>query len=179
MKINRKSKLFTLLLLSTQLAFALPSGFGKVKLGMSLDETKAALKSDPQFGYRGDRDVSLSPSDGESIIETETRRTAPYSFISKSWFQFSDKKLFVITMNLNEDKVDYYSVFSKLCEKYGDPNEISPRKSVWKSDSVMMSLEKPLTIKYVDYSAHNDKLASSNVSKTAAEQARDEFLESL
>ena len=160
-------------------AFALPSGFGKVKLGMSFEEAKSALKSDAQFGYRGDRDVSLSPSDGESVIETDTRQTAPYSDIEKSWLQFSDKKLYVLTMNLNEERVDYYSVFSKLCEKYGNPGEISPKKSVWKDGSVILSLEKPLTLRFIDSAAHNNKAAGAAVSKTAAEQLKEQFLDSF
>lgn len=175
-----KPSFFAILLAcSSFFAFSLPVGFGKVRLGMGFEEAKAALKADSQYGYRGERDVSLSPSDGESIIETDTRTTAPYSFISKSWLQFANKKLSVLTLNLNEDNVDYYSIFSKLCEKYGDPNEISPKKAVWRDDQVILSLEKPLTLKYVDYAAFNDKRASSNVDKTASEHLRDHFLDSF
>ncbi|MBR0030712.1 MAG: hypothetical protein IJP61_00265 [Treponema sp.] len=167
------------LVFSALSAFALPAGFGKVKLGMSFEDAKSALKSDSQFGYRGDRDVSLSPSDGESVIETDTRITAPYSYISKSWLQFSDKKLYVLTMNLNEERVDYYSVFSKLCEKYGNPSEISPKKSVWRDSSVIMSLEKPLTLRFIDSSAFKGKNESSSVSKSASEQMKGQFLDSF
>ena len=177
---NGRTKILTALLAFSSVSlFALPSGFGKVKLGMSFDEAKSALKADSQFGYRGDRDVSLSPSDGESIIETDTSRTAPYSYITKSWLQFSDKKLYVLTMNLNEERVDYYSVFSKLCEKYGNPSEISPKKSVWKDNSVILSLEKPLTLKFIDSSAYNGKQQASSVSKTASEQLKEQFLDSF
>ena len=158
--------------------FALPSGFSSIKLGMSVDEVKSALKKEPQFGYRGERDVSLSPSDGQVLIETDTKY-APYSFLERCWFQFSDGKLYTIIINLNAEKIDHYSVFSTLCEKYGNPDEISPKKSLWKDNSVIMSLEKPLALKYVDAKTFSSKQESSNVDKTAFEKSRDEFLKGL
>ncbi|MBQ9207529.1 MAG: hypothetical protein IJ158_12580 [Treponema sp.] len=158
--------------------FSLPNGFSSAKLGMSIDSLKDALKNDHQFGYRGDRDVSLSPSDGQYLIETDGSLSG-FSFLERCWFQFSDDKLYIITLNLDRSKIDHYSVFSKLCEKYGNPSELSPKKSVWKDDGVIMSLEKPLTLKYVDAKTFDSKKDSSNVQKTTAENARDEFLDSL
>ena len=159
--------------------FALPSGYGKVKLGMSVDAVKDALKSDHQFGYRGDRDVTLSPKDHETVIETDPTRFAAFSFFDRCWFQFSDEKLSVITLSMNRDMIDHYAIFSELCEKYGNPNEISPKKSVWKSDDVTLSLEKPLIIKYVDAKVFKEKQDASNVEKTTSEKAKDEFLKGL
>ncbi len=166
------------LMLISASAFGLPSGFGKVKLGMSVDEVKETLKKDGQFGYRGDRDVSLSPSDGQTLIETDATYSS-FSYLDRCWFQFSDGKLYIITINLDGSKIDHYSIFSKLCEKYGNPDEISPKKSLWKDDSVIMSLEKPLTLKYVDQKVFSDKQKSSNVEKTYGEKNRDTFLEGL
>ncbi|WP_407425111.1 hypothetical protein [Treponema sp.] len=160
------------------LAFSLPNGYSAAKLGMSVDSLKEALKKDHQFGYRGDRDVSLSPSDGQFIIETDATQSG-YSFLERCWFQFADEKLYIITLNLDRSKIDHYSIFSKLCEKYGNPDELSPKKSVWKDGNVIMSLEKPLTLKYVDAKVFDSKKDSSNVQKTTAENARDEFLDSL
>ena len=39
---------------------------------MTVDEVKAALKKNPQFGYRGDRDFSLLPGTNRVLIETES-----------------------------------------------------------------------------------------------------------
>ena len=158
--------------------FSLPNGYASAKLGMSIDSLKDALKKDHQFGYRGDRDVSLSPSDGQYIVETDGSQFG-FSFLGRCWFQFSEDKLYIITLNLDRSKVDHYSVFSKLCEKYGNPDELSPQKSVWRDGDVIMSLEKPLTLKYVDAKTFDSKKNSSNMQKTTAENARDEFLDSL
>ena len=158
--------------------FSLPNGYSSAKLGMDIDSLKEALKKDHQFGYRGDRDVSLSPSDGQFLIETDGSKFG-FSFLGRCWFQFANDKLYIITLNLDQSKVDHYSVFAKLCEKYGNPDELSPKKSVWRDGDVILSLEKPLTLKYTDAKVFDSKKDSSNVEKTTAEKARDEFLESL
>ncbi|MDE6350551.1 MAG: hypothetical protein K2K67_06090, partial [Treponemataceae bacterium] len=83
---------------------ALPDGIGGIALGMSLDEVKAALKKNHEFGYRGDRDVSFSPPrDGrkQPLIETDGR-FASFSYFERCWFQFDEEnKLYIITVNLN------------------------------------------------------------------------------
>lgn len=158
--------------------FSLPNGYSTARLGMDIDSLKEALKKDHQFGYRGDRDVSLSPSDGQFLIETDGSQFG-FSFFERCWFQFANDKLYIITLNLDRSKIDHYSVFSKLCEKYGNPEELSPKKSVWRDGNVILSLEKPLTLKYTDAKAFDSKKDSSNVEKTTAEKARDNFLDSL
>ncbi len=177
--INRPRILFFLLIFFlSAFAYSLPNGFGKVQLGMSVDAVKEALKSDRQFGYRGDRDVSLSPSDGQTLIETDATYSS-FSYLDRCWFQFADGKLYVITINLDSSKIDHYSVFSKLCEKYGNPNDINPKKSLWKDGSVMMSLEKPLTLKYVDQKVFDSRQKASTVDKNYSEKNRENFLEGL
>jgi hypothetical protein len=157
---------------------ALPSGYGSLKLGMSIDEVKTELKKNPDFGYRGDRDVTLSPKTKQVIIETDAVK-ASYSFFTRCWFQFVDDKLFSITLNLNEKRLDHNSVFSTLTSKYGNPSSINPKRSSWEDDSVIMSLERPLTIKYIDAAVFKKIQDESGVKKTYEEKAVDEFLESL
>lgn len=157
----------------------LPSGFRKIQLGMTLEEVKLALQKDSQFGYRGDRDVSLLPSDNQTLIETDTSRTAPYSFLDRCWFQFYEGRLYTITLNLKQEKLDHYSIFSTLCQKYGNPNSLDPEKSEWKNDSVIMTLERPLTLKYVDKNVFDELLEKSLVEKSAQEITREMFLDEL
>ena len=71
---------------------------------MSLDDVKELLQKDTRFGYRGDRDVSLLPGENRVLIETDTSRTAPYSYLDRCWFQFYEDKLYTITINMNRDK---------------------------------------------------------------------------
>ena len=157
----------------------LPSGFKNIKLGMSVDEVKDALKKDVQFGYRGDRDVSFLPGTTNVLIETETSKNAPYSYLDRCWFQFYEEKLYVITINIKTTKLDHYSVFSTLCNKYGIPPVFNPEKAQWSDSSVIMSLERPLTIKYTDKKTYDKILEESRVESSAEEMTRESFLESL
>ena len=50
-------------LISLAAQSSLPNGYAGIKLGMSMDAVKEALQKDGQFGYRGERDVSLLPGE--------------------------------------------------------------------------------------------------------------------
>lgn len=156
-----------------------PNGYGGITLGMSVENTKEALKANGDFGYNGDRDVSLLPGENRVLIETDARDFARWSFLEQCWFQFSEDKLYIITLNLNRKKVDYYSVYSSLCKKYGEPVEFSPERAIWKNDSVQFSLERPLVLKYIDLNKFDSLIDESLVEKSSQEKLRDEFLESL
>lgn len=160
------------------LCSALPKGYSSIELGMSVDEVKSELKKNTDFGYRGDRDVSLSPKTKQVLIETDASKNA-YSFFTRCWFQFVDDKLFSITLNLNGKKIDHASIFTSLSKKYGNPSSISPKRSAWQDDSIIMSLERPLTLKYIDNAKFQKMLDEGNVQKTIEEKSKDEFLESL
>ncbi|MCR5494628.1 MAG: hypothetical protein K6F15_03235 [Treponema sp.] len=157
----------------------LPKGYGGVELGMSFENVKKALKDNLDFGYRGERDVSLLPGENRALIETDTTTYAGFSFLDRCWFQFYDEKLYVITININREKMDHFSIFDTLCKKYGNPVSVSPEKSVWKNDSVTMSLERPLTLKYVDQKTFDSLQKKSLVNPSGVEMTRDIFLKGL
>ena len=189
LKAIRKSVLFMLSVCICSICFAqensqnetkdLPSGYGGVNLGMTVEDTKKALQQNSDFGYNGDRDVSLLPGENRVLIETDARDFAKWSFLEQCWFQFYDDKLYTIMLNLNKKKVDYYSVYSSLVKKYGEPAEFSPERAVWKNDDVQLSLERPLILKYIDLQVFNSLVNEAMVDKTAQEKLRDEFLNSF
>lgn len=152
-------------------AQALPSSYRGVALGMSLEEVKEALLGDPVFGYRGDRDVSLVPGGQRQLIET-----AGPSFIRSAWFQFHDGRLYNMSFAIDSGRVDYFSLFSSLSEKYGDPQELSPAAAVWISDAVRLSLERPLTVKYIDAAAFASILEADFDSRAEEEIKRENFI---
>lgn len=157
----------------------LPFGYKNIRLGMSLDEVKECLLKDYQFGYRGDRDVSLMPDHQKILIETDTFRTAPSSFLDKCWFQFYEDKLYIITINVKQSKMDHYSIFSTLTKKYGNPTSFNPEKSEWQDDKVIFCLERPLTLKYTDKKVYEKIMNEVNVANTAQEMSAQSFLEGL
>ncbi len=179
-----KNKLFFLILFSTFSFFihsqeSLPNGYSNIKLGMSVDETKTQLIKNSDFGYHGDRDVSLLPGNNQTIIETDADRGLGSNFLTQCWFQFNNDKLYIITINMNTDKMDYFSVFTTLTNKYGNPTSLSPKEAVWKNDKITMSLEKPLTLKYIENETFNSLLQYSNVPLSGTETTRNMFLEGL
>ena len=155
----------------------LPTGFKNIFLGMTLQETKEELLRNPDFGYHGDRDVSLVPGSNQILIETDTSSNFSPSFLTQSWFQFYEDKLYIMTINFNRNKIDYYSIFTTLSKKYGEPNSLDPQKSVWQNKEVTVILEKPLSIKYIDRVTYDELSNYSNISKSAEENVRQMFLD--
>jgi len=156
-------------------AFAsLPAGFRGVELGMGLDEVKGILKRDGLIDYEGAADVSLLPEDKGELIDARGR-----SFIKRASFQFSEGRLWAMSFALDATLVDHYSVFRTMVEKYGNPGKIDPLETVWEDGSVRVSIERPLTLKYIDVRAFERLKGKSGVEKAFSEELRADFLEGL
>jgi hypothetical protein len=151
---------------------ALPNGFRGITLGMGLDEAKAALKADPLFRYRGDPDVSFLPQTSQYLIECEGN-----AYLKRAYFQFSDGRLFIIILVLDHQRLDHFSLWSALEKKYGQPTGLSPDESVWLSDPVRFSLERPLTVKYIDNTTFSAILSTGGAEKDLDQLSREKFIE--
>ena len=151
---------------------ALPGEYRGIQLGMNIDAVKEALKKDAVFGYRGDRDVSMLLTENRSLIES-----AGSFFIARSWFQFYKDNLYTMILKLNTDTVDYYSVYSKFCEKYGEPASINPQRAVWENEHTRVVIERPLIVKYIDLTVFNELISQSTTEKAAAETNRQNFID--
>lgn len=153
---------------------SLPKGYRSVQLGMSFEEVESELKKEYIFGYRGERDVSLLPTENRILIETEGS-----SFLDRCWFQFYNNTLFTIIINFNTEQMDYYSLFSTLQKKYGEPNSLSPEKTIWENSSLRVSLERPVSIKYIDLEVFNILQNQSRVDESTMEKLRQRVLDDL
>lgn len=160
--------------LTAQETVPLPMGYRSIELGMSLDATKEALKDDYLFGYRGERDVSLLPTENRTLIETSSD-----TWLERCWFQFYEDKLYTMIINFNLEKMDYYSVFNELSSKYGEPKSLSPEKVIWQNDDITMSLERPVSVKYVDRPIFESLREQGLVDKATIETVRSGILEGL
>jgi len=150
---------------------AVPVSWRGISLGMDLEAVKEALLADPVFGYRGERDVSLLPGENRTLIETSGS-----IFIRRAWFQFYDGKLYIMTMQLDAEQVDYYSLYNSLAGKYGEPSILDPSKALWTDDSCTLSLERPLTVKYVDKKVFESLLSASGAKKADYDISRENFI---
>lgn len=160
--------------LAAQEIATLPTGYRSIELGMSLDATRKALEGDYIFGYRGERDVSLLPTENRTLIETSSD-----TWLERCWFQFYEDNLYTIIINFNPEKIDYHSVFNELTSKYGEPKSLSPEKVTWENEAVTLSLERPVSVKYVGRPIFESLLEQGLVDEAASETVRSGILEDL
>ncbi len=179
--IIRKRSVFIILILliasflsaqETSDGTALPFGFENLNLGMSLEEVKEILKGHDSFYYQGDPDVSLLERENRTLLEVEG-----LNFFASAQFQFSpEDELFVIVLVMDPRRIDYYSLYTTLTEKYGNPEDVSPQRSFWEDKRMRLSLERPVTLRYI-YSEVFDRLAEEGEALTSYEKiSREDFL---
>jgi len=152
----------------------LSSDFHGIRLGMSLEELKSALAVNSLFAFRGDRDVSLLPAGEQVLIET-----SGFSFVKRAFFQLRENRLFIMAYSLNSETMDHYSVFSALVEDYGEPDSLDPKEAVWLSEEVRLSVERPLTVKYIDRKVFDQLFLDSRVTASKETVLREEFLDAF
>lgn len=151
---------------------ALPRQFREFVLGMSLDALKDNLLKDALFNFRGDRDVSFLPAREQSLVETTGS-----SFIKRAFFQLRDGEVFIMAFALNAEIVDHYSIFTRLVEKYGKPSRLDPKQAIWETDETRITIERPLTVKYIDKKVFNDIVNESGLVESRQVQRRRDFLD--
>lgn len=173
---NKKFLIIVALFFISSFVFCedLPLGYKNIRLGQSFEEVRSILEKDSSFGFRGDRDVSLLPTEERVLIETSGS-----SFFERCWFQFYENKLYSLILNINVERMDYFSMFKTFTLKYGEPTSLNPSKSEWKNNSVVLSLEKPLTVKYLDVKVFQELQDASEQASSAEDYLRKKFLESF
>jgi len=151
---------------------SLPRGFNRILLGMNLESVKEELEGDGNFLYRGDPDVSMLRNPNDSLIECEG-----LYYIDRASFQFTDDRLFTITLIFNRNTLGYYTLYTTLQEKYGEPGDLSPDKAVWEDEEVFLSLERPLRIKYIAKPVLEELRRESRKGISLEQLSREKFLE--
>jgi len=178
-----KKTLYLLLIFSLTYTFSLfsqesyeeiPKGFHDFIFGDSLEIVKGKLKNDSYFSYRGDPDVSMMLTPDRSIIDT-----AGSGFIKRAFFIFLDEKLYQITLVLEEELIDFYTFQTEFTKKYGNPDSLDPSGMIWENEYNRISLEYPLSIKYVDLEVFNGILAESEANRSKEQVLREDFIKSF
>lgn len=152
----------------------LTPGFDVFRLGMSLDDLKAALKNNSFFAYTGEPDVTLLTRPNTNLIDVPG-----ITYFSRGIFQVVDGKLYSMTFELNPDQLDYYAMYTTLAKKYGEPTALDPTSARWESAAVRLSLEKPLTVKYIDMPVFRRLQSEGRAQQALQSLTRDRFLESF
>jgi len=149
----------------------IPRQFRELALGMSLDDLRYSLSQDRLFNFRGDRDVSFLPVRQETLVETTGN-----SFIRRAHFQLADGEVFIMSFTLDTRLIDHYSMFTTLVNRYGQPLILNPSESVWEDDYTRVSIERPLTIKYIDRTVFGRLQEESRTIQDRETLLREEFL---
>ena len=150
----------------------LPAGFRGITLGMGLDQVKQLLKVEPLVRYRGDPDVSFLPQTSQYLIECEGN-----SYLRRAYFQFADSRLFIMILVLDTRTLDHFSLYSALAAKYGQPASLNPQEVVWQSVPVRFSLERPLTVKYIDNTTFSALLSKGGAQKDLDQLSQEKFID--
>ena len=145
--------------------------FRGLSLGMALDDLKSALLRDQLFSFRGDRDVSFLPIREETLVET-----TGLSYIRRAFFQLSSESVYIMSFSLDTRLMDHYSVYTSFVRKYGEPLSLSPMEAVWETEETRVSIERPLTVKYIDKTVFNRLVEESRTRGRQELLRREEFL---
>jgi hypothetical protein len=153
---------------------ALSREFFGISLKDSVTQVKDSLKGHPYFFYRGDPDVSFMPQTTQTVIDCEGRY-----YVKRGFFQFSEESLYIMTLYLNPERLDYFSMFTAMTKKYGRPVSLDPTGAVWRSGQTRLSLEKPLTFKYIDQETFDKIKSGGEAEKSFEDTSREKFLDSF
>lgn len=151
---------------------AIQNGFASLRLGLQFGEVEQRLTESAAFRYRGEPDVSLIPLSDRRVIEAQGA-----TFIERGFFQFNQDRLYIIILRLDRSQLDHYTMYTQLTRKYGEPDSLSPDEIVWEDESVRLSLERPLTVKYVAKAVFQDLMAEGQVEQSARSLSREQFVE--
>lgn len=150
----------------------LPGGFLNILLGQSMIDVEDALNENRYFDYRGKPDVNMRISQDSELIEC-----SGFSYVKKGYFQFYEERLIIITVVIDESELDYYSFYTSLEKKYGKPDHLNPDGVYWDNGVISMSLEKPLSIKYMDKKSVQKIKENSASSESRAKVLKEDFIE--
>ena len=107
---------------------AQPDGFAEFQLGLPIEEVKLRLRESELFRYRGDADVSFLPAIADqTLIDVEGD-----DIITRGLFQFHQMALYIIILQLDIEQIDYYSLYTTLTERYGEPYDLDPQRAMWR-----------------------------------------------
>ncbi|MCL2520827.1 MAG: hypothetical protein FWE37_07510 [Spirochaetaceae bacterium] len=164
--------LITLILFSTNLLAqeALPNGYRNIVLGSSMEEVREALANDTFFLYRGRPDASMLFEDSTAI---EVRGAG---FIHRAFFLFYNDRLYNITLELNPNMLDFFTIYQTFVANYGEPTDLSPSRALWSNDEIEITIERELFVKYIDVAIFNELRESSNIQDNLQNMIRDNFL---
>lgn len=138
------------------------NGWSEYKLGADINEIIDLLKNDSSLTPKTDPESDISEEVNEYFISL-----MPTRFFDNFYFQFINKKCYLIRIIYSKKYFSYLKLYNKLKGKYGIPSILSSKKAVWINNEKSISLERPTVIKYIDNKLYNEtEKVESKIEKT-------------
>lgn len=144
-------------------------GFDTLTLGMDYQSALNALDFSSNFIYNSQMPMWI---ESNPVIAANGK-----GFVDKGYFQFYNGALYSITIELNRNRIDFFTLFMQLQQKYGKYKSFSPTIVRWEDENALLSLEKPLTLRYLEKRIHSQLIESSKVKESQKQKMREDFLE--
>ena len=156
------------------------SGYKDIKFNMSKDSVIELIKKSDEFDNKKDEAIIIRfEPDTEIItafgkIDKNTR-----SFIKKGFFHFSDDKLYLINLNMDEKRIGYYNLLKHYTDKYGKPVSLDPNNVIWEDSNTRIILEKKSTVKFIDINKWNELLKQEREQEDKERETRENFIKNM
>ncbi len=166
----------------------LKRSFIGIELGQTIEQFRKQISRkenknddtlpDGYYHFLYDEYLSEIEEGRQTLIEVQGN-----GFVDKGLFQFvvsgedSEPKLVAITIFLDLQWSSYDQIFRKLAQNYGNPNQLSPQRSVWQNQQTMVMLEKQLRYKILDKMYLDELKAKQQEELDLYEYRYNEFLE--
>lgn len=151
---------------------AISNGFEVFKMGMNRKTVQDKLYQSKLFYYQGEPEVTMTKNPAETLLNCQGR-----GIVKKGTFHFYKGRLFVITLILNPEEIDYYTLFTRFTKRFGDPKKMSPKSALWENKKTRLGLEKPLAIRFVDAEIFDSMEKKGKIKENVKVKTREDFLE--
>ena len=151
-----------------------PLGFLSIKLNMNKENVIVRLSKESIFDTSDQEKLSFRNEPDKEILKIRG-----INFIKMAYFHFYNDILFQITLDLDMNKISYYDVLIKLQNKYGKPIKFTPETANWENNTIKLSLQRPVILKYISINISKELLEESKESSNFYKISREKFLNSL
>ena len=146
-------------------------GFRNISLGMGLDQVKAALKADPCSATGAIRRELPSPD--QPVPHRVRRQLVPPPRV----LPVCRQQALHHDPGAGHAEARSLLAFQRSFGQVRSTHSLSPQETVWQSAPVRLSLERPLTVKYIDNKTFPAILSKAGAPRDLEKLSREKFIE--
>lgn len=155
-------------------ASRLARSFRKIVLLEHFDSVMQKLKKDPLIMVDPSSDFGEFDEEDRNLIKA---KLPPY--LPNIYYQFYQKKLYVLSLFWNPKKISYLQLYRKLKKKYKKPIVFNSKQIIWEDKNTIIVLDNLPSIKYIDKKTFAIVKALAKKKKPLDDKVREKVLEDL